>query len=153
MFFNEHDICQVVQTVWELVLRWPALPSADDTMPEALDRVLAGTVHVSGTWNGTITLFCLPELAREAAGIMYATEPSALPSADINDALGELTNMVGGNVRSLLPDPCQLSLPQVYSDCDISAMRQHIFMVLRFVANGHQFWVVLSHGATRPTTR
>jgi chemotaxis protein CheX len=31
----------------------------------------------------------------------------------IQDALGELTNMTGGNLKSLLPEPCFLSLPAV----------------------------------------
>ena len=33
--------------------------------------------------------------------------------AEVVDALGELTNMIGGNVKSLLPAPSQLSLPMV----------------------------------------
>jgi len=31
----------------------------------------------------------------------------------VQDALGELTNMTGGKIKSLLPEPCFLSLPTV----------------------------------------
>ena len=36
-----------------------------------------------------------------------------MTTADIADALGELANIIGGNVKSLLPEPCALSLPHV----------------------------------------
>jgi len=32
---------------------------------------------------------------------------------DLSDVLGELANIVGGNVKAMLPPGCQLSLPQV----------------------------------------
>ena len=36
------------------------------------------------------------------------------PSLDeIGDALGELTNMVAGNIKALLPESCSISLPTV----------------------------------------
>jgi chemotaxis protein CheX len=36
-----------------------------------------------------------------------------LADSDIADAVGELANIVGGNVKSLLPPPTTLSLPVV----------------------------------------
>ena len=32
---------------------------------------------------------------------------------DVNDVLGELANIIGGNVKAMLPAGCFLSLPQV----------------------------------------
>ena len=44
---------------------------------------------------------------------MFGAEPGDLSDDEVSDALGELTNMVGGNIKSLLPAPSQLSLPSV----------------------------------------
>jgi len=35
------------------------------------------------------------------------------PDEDVADAVGELVNMIGGNVKSLMPGPSVLSLPVV----------------------------------------
>ena len=44
---------------------------------------------------------------------MFGSAPDVVTDAEVVDALGELTNMIGGNVKSLLPAPSQLSLPMV----------------------------------------
>jgi chemotaxis protein CheX len=36
-----------------------------------------------------------------------------LAEADVADAVGELANMIGGNIKSLLPGPSALTLPLV----------------------------------------
>src|SRR5262249_773996 len=51
-----------------------------------------------------------------AAGVIVAAamldrDPETVAEADITDAIGEWVNVVGGNAKSLLPQPCQLSLP------------------------------------------
>jgi chemotaxis protein CheX len=54
-----------------------------------------------------------PELASAAAEAMFAAEPGSLSADEVSDALGELTNMIGGNIKSLLPAPSRLSVPSV----------------------------------------
>jgi chemotaxis protein CheX len=44
---------------------------------------------------------------------MLMTEPDDLEPGDIWDGWAELTNMVGGSVKALLPEPSALSLPTV----------------------------------------
>jgi len=39
--------------------------------------------------------------------------PDEAGPADVADAVGELVNMVGGNIKSLMPGPSVLSLPAV----------------------------------------
>ena len=40
-------------------------------------------------------------------------EPEEVSEADLADVLGELANIIGGNVKSMLPDGCFISLPHV----------------------------------------
>ena len=47
---------------------------------------------------------------------MFGTNPSETTQEDIKDALGELTNMTGGNIKSIVHEDdqeCYLSLPAV----------------------------------------
>lgn len=68
-------------------------------------------VRISGGWDGAIALHCPPELARMAAVSMFRVEPDGATLEDGREALAELINIVGGNLKALLPPPCQSSLP------------------------------------------
>ena len=70
-------------------------------------------MHVSGAWTGSVFLSCHTDVATAAAEAMFAADPGSLSSDEVSDAVGELTNMVGGNVKSLLPAPSRLSVPTI----------------------------------------
>ena len=50
---------------------------------------------------------------RGRLGVRAGIESSAASVSDSQDAVGELANMTGGNVKALLPMTCRLSLPRV----------------------------------------
>lgn len=69
-------------------------------------------VQIDGGWNGALLLRCPMPLARTLTTQMFQAE--AEPGFDeVRDALGELANMLGGNVKALLPARAQVSLPAV----------------------------------------
>lgn len=74
---------------------------------------ITGCVHLSGAYTGSIMLSCSASAARHAAAALFAIEPGDVAQTEIVDAIGELANMVGGNVKSMLPGPSALSLPAV----------------------------------------
>jgi chemotaxis protein CheX len=49
---------------------------------------------------------------------LLAVDLLDVTQSDIVDAVGELANVIGGNVKALLPQPCQLSLPHVQINGD-----------------------------------
>ena len=111
MQFLEEEVTQIASTVWETVLGLNLVRC--DSAPTPDDEVVAGLVQVTGAWEGAVTIETSADFARQAAATMFGLDPDAASSADTQDAIGELTNMTGGNVKSLLPEPCQLSLPTV----------------------------------------
>ncbi len=76
------------------------------------DRV-TGCVHLSGAYTGSIMLQCSGPAARDAAAALFSMQPADVTQTEVVDAIGELANMVGGNVKSMLPGPSALSLPAV----------------------------------------
>jgi chemotaxis protein CheX len=53
-------------------------------------------------------------VARQLTAEMLAIpSPVEVADGDVADAVGELVNMVGGNLKSIMPGPSSLSLPSV----------------------------------------
>jgi chemotaxis protein CheX len=74
---------------------------------------LTGCVAISGGWEGAVTVELSGPLARKVAAALFAMEPDEVGDGEVSDAVGELANMIGGNVKALMPGSCQLSLPSV----------------------------------------
>jgi chemotaxis protein CheX len=76
-------------------------------------EVTVGCVAVTGAWQGCVLLAAPTPLARTVAAAMFDLPADRLTDDEVADALGELTNMIAGNVKSLLPGPSSLSMPAV----------------------------------------
>lgn len=109
----ETEICEYTESIWKSILDLDVKKTPEEYCPLGGENVLAGCVHISGEWEGAVTLDCPLELAQKISAIMFKMPEDEVPPDLIHDALGELTNMTGGNIKSLLPEPCFLSLPAV----------------------------------------
>jgi chemotaxis protein CheX len=114
----EEEIRRLTPTIWDTILHLPLEVAGESALPG--NRMLSACVHITGAWNGAVSLSCEVDFASEAAAIMFGLVGSDPTTADMQDALGELTNMVGGNIKALLPEPCHLSLPAVVEGADYS---------------------------------
>jgi chemotaxis protein CheX len=105
------DIEQIVAEVFGSFLGEDGLPELappfDDHLP------VTASVSITGGWEGHVVLGCTDDGARAAAAVLLAMDQADIVEADIADAIGELVNMVGGNIKSLLPGPSALTLPLV----------------------------------------
>lgn len=107
-----HDeINTLVGDIWSSVLGLSAEPAPSSIRVE--EPRLTGFVHIQGDWQGTVTVDCPVGLAATAAAAMFGMALQELTQAEIDDALGEITNMTGGGIKSMLPGSCSLSLPTV----------------------------------------
>jgi chemotaxis protein CheX len=87
--------------------------SGDAVSPEELNGYIVSSVRVEGAWEGVVRLDMDIEMARATtARLLGAAEVDVSPE-DIQDAVGELANMLGGGVKELMPQPSNLSLPSV----------------------------------------
>jgi chemotaxis protein CheX len=121
------ELAQVAELVWESVLG-VSLVRRTQPLP-ALDPVVSACVRISGAWEGAVTIECTADFARTAAATMFGVEPPAVTSADSRDAIGELANMTGGNIKALLPEPCRLSLPSVADGGALAVRPQHAVLL------------------------
>jgi chemotaxis protein CheX len=81
-------------------------------------------------------------------------EPPTLE--EVSDAMGELTNMVAGNTKALLPQPSAISLPTVAfgSHYEISVKGTHAVATVTFTCTSYPLAVSVvqrSDDAVRPS--
>jgi hypothetical protein len=96
---------------------WLALVGDDEflvPLPGGLpDDAVSSWVEIVGPWNGAVVLTTGRSTAAELARCLLAQHaPPVLDDEDVEDALGELANVVGGNVKTVLPGPSVLGLPE-----------------------------------------
>ncbi|MBW3085443.1 hypothetical protein KEM60_01643 [Austwickia sp. TVS 96-490-7B] len=113
MQLSSDDVAQIIHEVWSSMLGLPAEPF-DMERPDN-ENATAGSVGVTGATECLISMEMGNEAARRFAATMFGLDETACSDDDVADAIGELTNMVGGNIKSLLPEPSTLSLPVVAS--------------------------------------
>ena len=90
-----------------------ALQRWDGPVPELVDPIHAW-VDVHGTPAGRVLLSTERPTAEHLTRSLLAMAPDEpVADADIVDALGEVANVVGGNVKALVPEPGRLGLPVV----------------------------------------
>ncbi|WP_433827465.1 chemotaxis protein CheX [Actinoplanes sp. CA-015351] len=110
---NESDLAEMVEQVWESYLDpegvSPLIPTYDENQPSEVHS----SVSITGSWSGHVVFASSHVAARRAAAAFLAMEAEEVSEEDISDTLGELANIVGGNVKAMLPSGAQLSLPQV----------------------------------------
>jgi chemotaxis protein CheX len=116
------EVVDITREVWSSFLGLDLEPLyLDDDIPTA-GASTSGVVGISGAWNGSVAVECAAEHAQAAAEAMFAAEAGSLAPEEVADAWGELTNMVGGNIKSLFPAPCALSVPTVSSGQDYQVL-------------------------------
>jgi CheY-specific phosphatase CheX len=111
---GEH-IAAIVPNVFDTMLTLPIAVANPGPLPAA--RV-SGAVGIAGERvNGTVYIHLPENLARETARAMLQSTPGqAAGDTDVQDVVGEMANMIGGALKSLLCDAdlfCAISTPSV----------------------------------------
>jgi chemotaxis protein CheX len=109
---TDEEVLGITRDVWESFTGRTIELADDQVRPDGGD-VTVGCVTVTGEWQGNVLLACPAQLARMAASAMFDLPAEQLDGEQVADALGELTNMIGGNIKSLIPGPSRLSMPTV----------------------------------------
>ena len=107
---NEYTLAQVASNVCEVML---GLSFSPVLVRIADNHRLVASVQISGESFARVEIETVRDVARCIASRMFSTEPEALDEADLRDALGEVVNMVGGNLKGILSGEFDLSLPTI----------------------------------------
>ncbi|MES2521513.1 MAG: chemotaxis protein CheX [Gemmatimonadota bacterium] len=114
----ETSIGEIVETIWTSALQMSTTPDDPFLLEREQGRTFAGVVQITGAWNGAVAVQCSELLARRATTAMMGMEDADIGLTDIQDTLGELANMTGGNIKALMPETCAMGLPVVVEGGD-----------------------------------
>ncbi len=106
-------LIDITESVWTRFLGIGLAPVEDMPPPRA---ECAASIAIEGAWNGVVVVCCSQELARRAAAAMFHCKEPDMTESQWRDALNEVVNIIGGNVKSLLPGPSRLELPVFQAD-------------------------------------
>jgi chemotaxis protein CheX len=96
---------------------WLALVGEDEFLVplpgEPVVDPVSSWVEIVGPWTGAVVITTGRDTADELTRCLLREHaPEVLDTEDVDDALGEIANVVGGNVKAVLPGPSVLGLPE-----------------------------------------
>jgi len=108
-----------------------------DQQRPAADGVGA-LVSINGSWSGIVEIRTSPALAQQIAATMFRLTSKQVDDGQLRDALDEVANIIGGNVKAVMPAPSKLSLP-TFRDADAEAPVMDV--QTRLVTEAGSLWI------------
>jgi chemotaxis protein CheX len=108
----DQDLVEIVNEVWDAYLQQPdATPVDAPTVQDA--KTITAAVSITGAWEGHVRVLVPPTAAGDITALMLAMDAAEVTDRDVTDAMGELINVVGGNIKNRGAQPAKLGLPVV----------------------------------------
>lgn len=109
---------------------------------------ITGMVGFAGTYSGVISIHCPVALALKITSNMLGIDCEEI-NEDLNDAIGEIANMLGGSVKQVLSKgglDVKLSIPTVISgeDYTVNSLSDNDCVVVPFSIEEHTLLVGLT---------
>jgi len=114
---------------------------------------LVSLIGLAGSWSGTGSISCSEHFACRMASSLLMSPYETL-NEDVLDAMGEITNMIIGNVKTCLEErigPMGLSTPTVIfgRDFQTRSARVHNWTVVPFRSGDEKLFVQMCLAPTR----
>ena len=132
MHVDEQQILTLSQRLWNDHLGLRVIPR-DETTQEGDERTWSSCINISGAWQGALMLECPESIVRHAAAMLFASDGDEITTEDIEDALKELSVIIGKQMRQVLPEATKLSRPSIVKEAD----RTEVLRSLRELTDLH----------------
>jgi chemotaxis protein CheX len=111
---HQLELDRIVSDVLNVMFSASPTPSGQTPGSDSFTSV----VSFVGEWSGAVLVRCGVVTAEKLAQRLFQVE--RVSSDDVADAMGELANMIGGNLKSVLPTGVALSVPNVALGNDLA---------------------------------
>jgi CheY-specific phosphatase CheX len=112
---HQLELDQIVNDVLNVMFSASSAPS---TAEQPGNNSYTATVGFVGDWRGAVLVRCGIPTAERLARRLFKL--ASISDDDVADAMGELANMIGGNLKSVLPSGVLLSVPNVALGGDLA---------------------------------
>jgi len=136
-------LAQIVKSVFITMM---GLEVSDcEAPPSSHGERLTSFVHLTGGWNGAVLFECNRHQACLFAGRILSMDPPESVDDDVRDVIGELANMIGGNLKSGMAPGVRLSMPTVMegNDYDVRVCGSQLLERLAFQCEDGDFFVTV----------
>ncbi len=148
--FTEEQVAGYVINATREVFSTMVMMEVVDSFPlkEPVSRFkcsITGMVGFAGTYSGVISIHCPVTLALKITSNMLGIDCDEV-NEDLNDAIGEIANMLGGSVKQVLSKgglDVKLSIPTVISgeDYTVNSLSDNDCVVVPFTVEDHTLLV------------
>ena len=102
---------EIISNVFEDMLQLPVHSPPSESSFDG--QTIIASICISGSSEKQIVVEAPSGTATLIGATMFDVAMDAVDPTEIEDAVGEIANMIGGNVKGILPEDAQLSLPSV----------------------------------------
>ena len=141
----QEDVARITADVFQTMLGVEVQPDRSP-LPSARSAQLAtSAVYFAGQWKGAVLVECTVGQALQFAARLFGSVVPEYINDDVRDAVGELANMIAGNLKSVLPGGVSLSMPSVVEgqDYTLKVCGGNLSTRLRFQSPLGAFSVIL----------
>ena len=140
----KEDLGRIAHDIFDTMLGVEVQLTDREWLPTR-DR-LTGAVYLAGAWSGAVLLECGHSQAYHFTSRLMSIPIPEEMNGDVRDTMGELANMLGGNLKSVLPRGVVLSMPSVVEGSDYSLRlcgANAVVQRLAYTSPAGAFWVTL----------
>lgn len=109
---DEKGIAHANSQVWEQMLAMNLVAAASSEGFCIGEGHVRGSIQLSGAWTGLVEVRLAAGLANQATATMLMQSIESVSEEDILDAAKEIANMIAGVIKSSLPRPCSMAVPE-----------------------------------------
>ena len=107
----EEKITYVVQNAFTTVLETEVLSNPAAMVLARGEPYITASIQITGAWKGVVSVHVPFDLGEEIAAIMFEDEIDFINTEDLEDAMGEITNIISGSFKSMLEGFVTLDCP------------------------------------------
>ena len=137
-----NDIENITRNIWSSMLGLDL--ERNSGIITNLAPELVGYSTLTGNFHCIVSLHISQTFARRSASIMYSIELEEIYDEQVKDAVAELTNMIGGNIKSLLCPDSKLSLPKVTTPTAFLEQHKDITLSSQIAFSDHSGDLIVS---------
>ncbi|MGD0811622.1 MAG: chemotaxis protein CheX [Acidimicrobiales bacterium] len=112
MTIEADQVAEIAAQVWSTLLERDLV----QMRPTSVEGSMGAQVNIEGAFAGKVTIRLSPDFASQLAAQLFAMPEGDVDDDLVRDAIGELANIIAGNIKALLPTPSHLGLPAPSDD-------------------------------------
>jgi hypothetical protein len=108
MSISHAELESLTRDIWATMI---GLDLVDAVMAAGPEPGISSQVEIQGDTEVALRIDCSMELARTIAARLFDMPPDEVETDLVLDAMSEMANILGGNIKGMWPGAIKLSLP------------------------------------------